>query len=141
MSDINKVIILGRLTADPILKSTNSGKPVCTISIAVDQSYKDSNGNKVDKVSFFEASAWGALGEVISKYVHKGHKFGFVGHAEQQRWEDKDGGKRSKVVFMIEDIQFLQPKSDKSESVADSFGGQPMPSSDSPFDSFEDAPF
>ena len=125
MSDINKVIIVGRLTADPVLKETTGGNKICTINIAVDQSHTK-DGNKTEKVSFFEAVAWSKLGEVIAKYVLKGHKFGFVGHAEQQRWKNDTGESRSKVVFVIEEIQFLQPKSEGSNSgsVKDQFNGE-----------------
>lgn len=127
MSDINKCIILGRLVSDPLIKSTSSGLMICTISIAVDQSY-NKDGNKVEKTSFFDAVAFGKIGEVISKYVQKGHKFGFVGHAEQQRWKNDAGENRSKVVFVIEDIQFLQPKSDGKQNsgnpVKDEFLGE-----------------
>lgn len=108
-SDINRVIIIGRLTKDPELRYTASGAAVCSFSLANNRSYTK-DGNKVEQVSYFNCIAWSKLGEVINEYVRKGHRFGVEGRLQQRSYEDKDGNKRSVVEIVVDGCQFLQPR-------------------------------
>lgn len=104
----SKAIIMGNLTRDPELRTTPSGASVCSFSVAVNRTYRDSAGNNVDQVSFIDCSAWGKLGEVIGQYAKKGSGVLISGRLEQRSWEDKTTGqKRSRVEIIVEDFSFL----------------------------------
>lgn len=103
----SKVIIIGNVTRDPELRTTPSGSQVCSFSVAVNRSYKDSSGAQQDSVSFFDCSAWGRPGEIIAQYARKGSGIMVCGRLEQRSWEDKDGQKRSRVEIAVEDFNFL----------------------------------
>lgn len=109
---MNKTLIIGTLTKDPETKTTPSGATICNISIAYNKHYTQ-NGEKKEKVSYFDCEAWGKTGELISEHFHKGHKIGITGELTQDRWDDQDGKKHSKVKIIIENIDFLQGKRDK----------------------------
>ena len=108
-SDINRTILIGRMTKDPELKYTPSGSAVCSFSLACNYSYT-SNGEKKEQVSFFNCVAWSKTGEVIAQYCKKGHRLAVEGRLQQRSWEDQSGGKRSVIEIVVEHVQFLQPQ-------------------------------
>ena len=89
-SDINKVILIARLTRDVDLKYTASGTAVANFSVASNYSY-GSGGNKKEQVSFFNCIAWGKLGEIMTEYCKKGQRICIEGRLQQRSWEDKTG--------------------------------------------------
>ena len=103
---VNNVILLGRLTRDPELKNTSTGKSVVSFSLAVDK------GN--DSANFFEVTAWDKLAEIISEYTFKGSKVLVQGKLDQQTWDGKDGKKQSKIIVIANDLTFLDSKTDDS---------------------------
>jgi single-strand DNA-binding protein len=109
MNDLNRVIIIGRLTRDPELKHTQSGTALANFSIASNKSYK-SNGETKDQVNFFNCSAWSKLAETICKYCKKGQRIGIEGRLQQRTWDDQNGEKKSAVDIVVESIQFLEGK-------------------------------
>lgn len=102
---INNVTLVGRLTKDVELKQTNSGTSVASFSLAVERNRKDQNGNK--ETDFFDCVAWRGQADVIAKYTQKGSMLGIDGRLEQQRWEDKNGNKRSSVKIVVENLQLF----------------------------------
>ncbi|MCB0858375.1 MAG: single-stranded DNA-binding protein [Solirubrobacterales bacterium] len=107
-SNINRVTITGNLTADPELRSTGGGTPVCSLRVAVNSSRKDQSGNWVDKPNYFNVVVWGARGETCARYLSKGRPVAVDGRLDWQEWEAKDGsGKRSKVEIVADNVQFL----------------------------------
>lgn len=100
--DLNKIIIIGRLTKNPELRYTSNGNAVCSFSIANNQSSKD------EDVSFFNCTAWNKTAELIDKQV-KGVKLCLEGSLKQRRYE-VDGQKRSIVEINVFNIYFLQSK-------------------------------
>ncbi len=98
----SKVIIMGNLSRDPELRTTQGGTQVCSFSVAVNRNYKDQ-----ESVSFFDCSAWGKQGETIAQYLHKGSGILVSGRLEQRSWEDKEGQKRSRVEIVVEDFNFV----------------------------------
>jgi single-strand DNA-binding protein len=108
MNDLNNVIIIGRLCKDAELKYTQSGIAISNFSIANNRKF----GEK-ESVSYFDCTLWSKGAEVLSPYLLKGKKIAVKGRLEQQRWES-DGGKRSKVVINVDQVQFLDVK--KSEA-------------------------
>ena len=128
---VNQVILLGRLTRDPELRSTTSGKQIAGFSIAVDKGGADGGAD------FFEVTAWEKLAELVSQYTHKGSKVLIQGRLGQDTWDDKDSGKkRSKVTITATDVTFLDSKSDDSrpaDTVLDDIDDKPLDLSEIPF--------
>jgi single-strand DNA-binding protein len=105
MTDINHVVLVGRLTRDAELKSIASGQAVCKFSIAVNRSRK--NGEQwEDEPNFFDVVVWGRQGESLHQYLVKGKLVGVDGELRQDRWQ-QDGQNRSKVEIVANKIQLL----------------------------------
>lgn len=118
-TNINMVIVTGNLTADPELKETSNGTPVCELRIASNASIKK-EGNWTTKTNYFPINTWGAQAENVSKYLTKGSKIGVEGRLEYQSWESKEGKKQSRLVITAKQIEFLsKPKSAGSGSTED----------------------
>lgn len=112
--DINRIILVGRLTRDCELTYTQSGVALAKISIAVNRRKK--NGDQwVEEASFFDITMWGKRGEALSNYLVKGQQIAVDGQLKQDRWE-QDGQKRSRVVIEASNIQLLGGKKDSTES-------------------------
>ena len=108
MTDLNSVIVIGRLTRDISERDfayTTAGKARLNLSIAVNRSEKR-GGEWADKVSFFDVTVWGKTAENIRPYLHKGKQIAVHGYLDQQRWE-KDGIKYRKVVIIADNVQLL----------------------------------
>lgn len=108
MTDINHVIVIGRLTRDIDQRDfayTTGGTARLNLSIAVNRSEKR-NGAWQDKVSYFDVTVWGKTAENIKAYLLKGKQVAIAGQLDQQRWE-KDGIKYSKVVIIADSVQLL----------------------------------
>jgi len=104
---INQVILLGRLTRDPELRTTSGGKNIVNFSIAVDR------GGQDDAADFFEVTAWEKLGDLVMQYLGKGRKVLVQGRLRQDSWEDKETGKkRSKIEVTATDVTFLDGPSE-----------------------------
>ena len=113
-SDLNSVTIVGRLTRDAELKTTNSGVAICNFSIANGRSRKKGD-EWVEETSFFDAFLIGRRAEALHKYLVKGKQVGIAGSLQQDRWE-KDGQKRSRVKIVVDDLQLFGGKSDGSRA-------------------------
>ncbi len=99
---INQVIIMGRLTRDPEMRTTPNGKSVTSFSLAVDRQGSD------DTADFFDITAWEKLGELVNQYLSKGRRCLVQGRLRQESWDDKETGKkRSRVAVVASDITFL----------------------------------
>lgn len=99
---INQVILMGRLTRDPEVRTTTTGKTITSFSIAVDR------GGQEDQADFFDVTAWEKLGELVSQYLSKGRRCLVQGRLRQDSWDDKETGKkRSKVEVVATDVTFL----------------------------------
>ncbi len=108
MRGFSKAILTGNLTRDPELRSTTTGNSVCSFSVAVNRTYRGTDGENKEEVSFIDCTAWGRLGEVVSQYAKKGTAVLVSGRLSQRSWEDKNGGgKRSRVEVVVEDFNFL----------------------------------
>lgn len=141
-SDLNKAIIIGRLTKDPDLRYTQSGTPVCSFSVANNRTYVAA-GEKKETVSYFNCVAWAKTGEVIAEYCKKGQRIGIEGRLQQRSWDDQEGKKRQTVEIVVDNFQFLSPPRESSaEPAADAHSSshEPSPGTDNPF-SDDDIPF
>ncbi len=111
MEMLNKVLMHGRLTAEPDLKTLASGSKVCNIQLACNRTYKDGGGNKVEAVCFITVVAWGKLGELVAQHKRKGDAVIVTGRLDLQTWE-KEGQKRSRHEIVAESVEFIGKKSD-----------------------------
>lgn len=100
--NINSVTLAGRLTRDPELKYTPSGTAVCEFSLAQNERRKDGE----DRAHFFEVVAFGRTAETVAEHKRKGDLLVVEGRLQQDRWEAKDGGKRSKVGIVAHRAHF-----------------------------------
>jgi single-strand DNA-binding protein len=107
MNDINRVYLIGRLTADPELKTISGGSQVCSFSIANNRSYTRQNGETVDEVSYFNCTIWGKPGEILHRYTGKGRQIAIEGRLRQRRWQGSDGKNQSAVEIVVENFQLL----------------------------------
>ncbi len=109
---MNKVIFIGRLTADPEIATTSVGVKYCRFSIAVDRNYLGPDGKR--NTDFFNITAWRGLGETVSRYVKKGNKIAVSGSIEPRNYEDSQGVKRTAVDIIAEAVEFLSYKNEEN---------------------------
>jgi single-strand DNA-binding protein len=106
---VNQVILMGRLTRDPEQRTTGTGKTIVSFSIAVDR------GGQDDTADFFNINAWEKLGELVMQYLSKGRRVLVQGRLRQDRWDDKETGKKqSRVEVTASDVTFLDGPSDSA---------------------------
>jgi single-strand DNA-binding protein len=122
--NFNKVILMGRLTADPEMKEGKSTKYV-EFSIAVNRTYKE-----VKEVHYFNCRAYGPISETIGTHFTKGRAILVEGRLDNSRWTDSDGKSRSLIRVIVEEFEFVDaPKKDASdEAVSAAIGGSPSSS-------------
>lgn len=109
MSDINKVLIIGRLTRDIEIKTTNNGGFVGKFSLASNRKEK-SGDTWTEKPGFFDCVVFGKSAEILKQYTRKGSKLCVEGSLRWSSWEGTDGKKQSKVEIHVEGFQFLDAK-------------------------------
>ena len=117
---LNVAIIMGRLTRDPELRRTNSGKPVASFTVAVDRDYAPEGQEK--ETDFIDVVAWRSTAEFVSKYFTKGRMAVVEGRLQIRDWTDRDGGKRRSAEVIADNVYFGDSKRD---SGADSYGSAP----------------
>ena len=146
MASFNRVILVGNLTRDVELRHIPSGTAVTDISLAVNERIKR-NDQWVDDVNFFDVTLWGRTAEIAGEYLSKGSSVLIEGRLKQDKWEQEDGQKRSKIKVIGERMQMLSSRSgaggagfhshdddhhDESASLATSSQGPP-PADEVPF--------
>lgn len=102
---VNRMILQGRLCADPELRTTNTGISVCSFRVAWSETYKEN-----ERKLFLSCTAWRGTGEMISKYFHKGKEIVVEGALVTNSYEDKDGNKRSTVEMTVDKAHFCGAK-------------------------------
>ena len=105
----NLVVLTGRLTADPELKTTPNGISVTTFSIAVDRRYRSGEERQTD---FINIVAWRSSAEFITKYFKKGSLIGIEGSIQTRRYQDKNGNNRTAFEVVANNVQFVESKRD-----------------------------
>ena len=110
----NQVVLMGNLTRDPELRQTPNGQNVCSFSLALNRSYKGSDGNWQEATDYVDVVAWGPLGERVSQYLSKGRPCLVNGRLQSRSWE-QEGQKRSKVEVVAQDVTFLGGAGDGSD--------------------------
>ena len=111
---MNKVILIGRLTRDPELKTTTTGVSVTTFSIAVERNYVNEETGQRD-ADFINCLSWRKQAENIARYCSKGSQIALEGRIQVRSYEDRDGNKRFVTEVVADNVTFLSPK--KKEEV------------------------
>lgn len=109
--NLNKVIIGGRLTSEPELKTTQSGISVVSFSVAVNRKTKQGEEQKAD---FFNVVAWRQTAEFVSRYFHKGSSICIVGVLQNSSWQDQKGEKHYRTDIVADEVMFVDSKGDQA---------------------------
>lgn len=104
--NLNKVFVLGRITADPVLRTTPGGQSVLSFSIATNRVWNDKNGAKQESTEFHNIVVWGRQAEIGGQYLSKGGLVLVEGHLQTRSWTDKQGGQRKTTEIICERMQF-----------------------------------
>ncbi len=131
--DLNKVMIIGRLTRDPELRNTPNGKSVATLGVATGRVWVDANNQKQKQTEFHNVVMWGKLAEICSQYLHKGAKIYVEGRLQTREWTGQDGVKRYRTEIIGENMIMLDSKGAEGGAPT-SFSNNQQPSG------FNDAP-
>jgi single-strand DNA-binding protein len=138
MANLNKVMLIGRLTRDPESRTIPSGNKVVAFGFAVNNRKKNAQtGQWEEEPVFIDCEAWNSqreggrqLGDLIEQYLKKGHQAYIEGHLRLDQWTDKnDGSKRSKLKLVVDNVQFLEPRQDGANNEG---GSRPMRTSAPP---------
>ena len=111
---LNHITIMGRLTRDPELRSTQSGVSVTSFTVAVDRDFGGRDGGE-RQTDFIDCVAWRQTGEFVSKYFHKGSMIVVSGRLQSRKWQDRDGNNRTNWEVIAENVYFGESRRD-SES-------------------------
>jgi single-strand DNA-binding protein len=103
--NFNKVVLIGRLTGDPQLRTTPSGQQVATFSMATNRTWNDKGGVKKEDVQFHNIVVWGRLAEIAGRFLTKGGMALIEGRLQSRDWTDKEGGKRRTTEIVAESLQ------------------------------------
>ncbi len=133
---LNRIVLIGRLTKDPELRYTQSGKAVCTFTLAVDRPYLANNGNR--EADFINIVVWNKTAENCAQYLAKGKLAAVDGRLQIRSYDGQDGQRRYVTEVIADNVRFLSPKSEAQQSgqqeawIGDS-GGYASPADDLPF--------
>jgi single-strand DNA-binding protein len=106
--DLNKVMIIGRLTRDPELRNTPNGAAVCQIGLATNFVYTNQqSGQKVEQVEYHNVVLWRKLAEIANQYLKKGQRVYIEGRLQTRTWDDKDGKKNYKTEVVADNMIML----------------------------------
>lgn len=110
---MNKITLIGNLTANPEMRTTTSGSTVCSFNLAVNR--KKTSEPQTD---FFRINAWQKLGETCGRYLEKGKKVAVVGELQARVFEDKNGKTRLSLDVSADEVEFLSPKQEQKAEAA-----------------------
>lgn len=134
---VNKVILVGRLGADPEVRYTPDGLMVTNFRLATDEQWKDKSGEKAQRTEWHRIVTFGKLAEICGNYLAKGRLVYIEGRIQTRSWDDKDGIKRYSTEIIALNMQMLEPKGQTrdQEMVAPPppQGSEPIPEDDVPF--------
>lgn len=139
--DLNKVMIIGRLTRDPELRSTPAGAQVCTLGIATNYVYTNQqSGQKVEQVEYHNVVLWRKLAEIAAQYLKKGRRLYVEGRLQTRSWDGQDGQKKFRTEIVCDNMIMLDggPARDGSPAAFPASGkpaenfNQPSPTEELP---------
>lgn len=107
MASLNRVQIIGRLGKDPELRYTNNGAGICNMTVATDESYTDTNGQKVQQTEWHRVTAFQKLADLCANYLHKGSQVYVEGSLNTRKWQDQQGQDRFTTEIKAQRVLFL----------------------------------
>lgn len=116
---VNKVILIGRLGADPELKYTTSGQALAKFNLATNRTWKDKEGNKQEKTDWHWITAWGKLAEIMGEWLKKGSLIYLEGRLQTRSYEDKSGVKKWVTEIVADNLEMLGSKGNGGGKPAD----------------------
>lgn len=122
---MNKVILIGRLTAKPELRYTGSNVAFTRFTVAVNRNFAGADGER--KADFINVVAWRKQAETISKYFDKGNQIALEGRLQAGSYDDKDGNKRYTMDVALDNFEFVDSKNSRSSSDNSSYADEPSP--------------
>ncbi len=114
--DLNKAMIIGRLTRDPESKTTPTGQSVTSFGIATNLRWTDGQGQKKEKVEYHNIVAWRKLAEICAQYLKKGSKVYIEGRLQTRSWEGQDGSKKNRTEIVADNMIMLDSKGGSAPS-------------------------
>ncbi|HYC79415.1 MAG TPA: single-stranded DNA-binding protein [Candidatus Binatia bacterium] len=105
--DLNKVMIIGRLTRDPEMRSTTNGANVASFSVATSFNWTNQQGQKQEQTEFHNVVAWRKLAEIVTQYLKKGSQVYIEGRLQTRSWEGQDGKKNYRTEIVAENMIML----------------------------------
>lgn len=127
MGSVNKVILVGNLGADPELKYTPSNKAVCNLSVATNETWKDKEGTKQERVEWHRIVVWNEAAENCSTYLKKGRTVYVEGRLQTRKWTDKEGRERYSTEVMADRVVFLGEGGKREPAAAEPVAASPLP--------------
>ncbi len=112
---LNHITIMGRLTRDPELRSTQSGTSVASFTVAVDRDFGGRDGGE-RQTDFIDCVAWRQTGEFVSKYFHKGSMIVVSGRLQSRKWQDRDGNNRTSWEVVADNVYFGESRRDSDSN-------------------------
>ena len=132
---LNRVMIIGRLGADPELRYTQAGQPICSLRIATDESYTDKDGNRVERTEWHSVVAFGKTADHCNQFLHKGSLVYVEGKLATRKWQDQNGHDRYTTEIRADRVQFLEKRENGPQKPAQrkERGGEQNNMDDIPF--------
>lgn len=124
---LNKVQIIGRLGRDPELRYSQSGSPVCTLSVATDEGYTDRDGKKVERTEWHRVVLYSKAAENCNQFLKKGSLVYVEGSLQTRKWQDQQGQDRFSTEIKAQRVQFLDKKDGGKPSSSESYGMDNVP--------------
>ncbi len=126
MANLNKVMIIGNLTADPEVRTTPRGTSLTELRLAVNRvSGGQGEGERREETTFLDVTCWGRTGEVAAQYLAKGRPVFIEGRLQQDTWEDKQTGqRRSRIRIVAENLQLLGGRGEGGQQAGNGGGYQ-----------------
>jgi len=122
---LNKILIIGNITADPEIKTAASGTNIANFTVATNESRKNQSGEYEDYAEFHRCVAFGRTADVLNDYTHKGSKVYIEGRIQTRSWEGDDGVKKYSTEIVTNQLLLLDSKSDGQAKPAYSAPAQP----------------
>ena len=119
MRTVNKVILIGNITRDPAIKTTETGKKIAMFTIATNRYYKDANGENKSEAEFHNCVAWGTLAERVESFVKKWKLVYAEGRLKTRIIDKEDGTKIYKTEIVVSNLIFLNKRSDFDDKTSD----------------------
>jgi len=113
---LNKVLLIGRLGQEPEMRYTPSGRPLTKLQVAVNRSWKSSDGEKKTETEWFNIVAWGKLAEICNQYLSKGQQVYIEGRLHTRQWQDDEGNNHSSIEVIAQEMLMLDSKSGEQDT-------------------------